>query len=375
MTEYFKAIFGSKTEHPLEYRFIIIASFVGVIFSILTALVNFLLGLDVITIVASLIVGLMSVIAYYLSKYLHMYSFSAIMAILILTCILYPGIWIYNGGSHSGISYFVLFNAAISAIFFNKKRYKVLLVLQLFVGIGLFYFEYLFPDVVVQYPSREVRFIDQAFSFAIVFILLFFTIKKVMTAYNQKLEELGMAYRRMELLARTDSLTGLLNRRQMYEELEKEKNKYKATGQSFVLVLADIDNFKSFNDNYGHDCGDLVLVEMARLMKFTIGEEDILCRWGGEEFLFLLPKQKKEDAEFMIEELRKELENKKFLFRGKELNVTATFGMCSFDMYEDIDKTITMADEALYFGKRNGKNAVVLYDEKTNNRTNRLSQL
>lgn len=364
MTEYFKAIFGSKTEYPLEYRFIIIASFVGIIFSFLTAFVNYLLGLDVITIIASLVVGVMSITAYYLSKYLHMYRFSALMAIIILSCIFYPGIWIYNGGSHSGISYFVLFNAAISAIFFNRKRYKVLLVLQLFVGMGLFYFEYLFPELVVQYPSREVRFIDQSFSFALVFILLFFTIKKVMTSYNQKMEELEMAYRRMELLARTDSLTGLLNRRMMYEELEKEKNKYKDSGESFVLVLADIDNFKSFNDNYGHDCGDFVLVELSRLMKLKIGEEDILCRWGGEEFLFLLPKKKKEEAEFIIEELRKEVENKKFVFRGAELSVTATFGMCSFDVYEDIDRTITMADEALYYGKEQGKNTVVLCGEK-----------
>ena len=163
----------------------------------------------------------------------------------------------------------------------------------------------------------------------------------------------------MEQLAITDSLTGLYNRRKMYEMIQLEQTRLRRSGKNFVLVITDLDLFKAVNDQYGHDCGDYVLKEITQLMKKTLRKQDILSRWGGEEFILLLPETDLSGASTVIDVLRKEVAGYEFIYQSKSFSVTMTFGMALFDGSQSVDMVLKQADEHLYKGKENGRNCIM----------------
>jgi diguanylate cyclase (GGDEF)-like protein len=173
----------------------------------------------------------------------------------------------------------------------------------------------------------------------------------------QKLQD---AYRDLDLAARTDSLTRLSNRRDIIEKMEYEKQRFERNKKPFSLVLSDIDNFKAVNDRYGHDCGDFILVSAANLMRSTVRKQDTVARWGGEEFLLLLPETDLKGGKVVAENIQKELNNNSYAYNEYDLRITMTFGVSSFFPGETIDQCIRKADEALYDGKKSGKNCIVL---------------
>ena len=175
---------------------------------------------------------------------------------------------------------------------------------------------------------------------------------------NKKNKELTEAYLKLDILARTDPLTRLSNRRDILDKIKYEALKYERSNESFIVMISDIDNFKSFNDNYGHDCGDFVLVNLANLMRSVLRKQDNIGRWGGEEFIFLMPKTSLEGGLLVAEKIRKKIENEIFYYRDIKLKITMTFGVHVYDRIMDIDYSINKADEALYFGKNKGKNCV-----------------
>lgn len=167
---------------------------------------------------------------------------------------------------------------------------------------------------------------------------------------------------RLEQMARTDPLTGLGNRRDFLERLEQEQAASIRTGKMFSVVLADIDHFKDFNDKYGHECGDNVLVTIATTLQKLLRKQDSVARWGGEEFVILLRETTAEHAYTLIERLRKEVENIN-TFCGLEstpLKATVTFGICQYQDDLSLNDCLNLADSALYLGKSQGRNQVVL---------------
>jgi diguanylate cyclase (GGDEF)-like protein len=127
----------------------------------------------------------------------------------------------------------------------------------------------------------------------------------------------------------------------------------------FSIVLSDIDGFKSFNDRYRHDCGDFILRKLADLMRSKLRKQDTISRWGGEEFLILVPETAIEGARTLSEKIRKSVERGKFIFNGKKLSLTLTLGVCMFESGMELGECLKRADEALYRGKKSGKNRVV----------------
>jgi diguanylate cyclase (GGDEF)-like protein len=176
---------------------------------------------------------------------------------------------------------------------------------------------------------------------------------------KKKNRELTDAYTKLDLLARTDPLTRLSNRRDILDKIKYEALKFERSGEEFVIVISDIDNFKTFNDSYGHDCGDFVLVNLANLMRSVLRKQDCIGRWGGEEFLFLMPKTTLEGGAMVADKIRKKIEHETFYYRDVKLNITMTFGVNVYNTITDIDYCINKADEALYSGKSKGKNCVV----------------
>jgi len=176
---------------------------------------------------------------------------------------------------------------------------------------------------------------------------------------NKQKEELSIAYKKMELLARTDPLTQISNRRDFLEKFHHEIIRFERNPVPFSIVLGDIDDFKSINDRFGHDCGDFVLVQIANIIKATIRKQDTVGRWGGEEFILLLPQSPLKGGETVADSIRKHIASENFCFNDHRFSLSITFGVCEFSRGMDIDSCIKNADIALYIGKRNGKNCVV----------------
>lgn len=174
---------------------------------------------------------------------------------------------------------------------------------------------------------------------------------------NKKLED---EKNKSEWLATRDFLTGLYNRRFMMERIKIEKSRSARNSFPMGLLMADIDGFKGFNDTYGHDCGDLVLKEVSIVMTETIRGQDSCGRWGGEEFIFLLPETNLDGTAFVGEKIRKAVEALVINYNEMRLKVTVTFGAYFFDTDVDIEDSIRKADAALYQGKKNGRNRVEL---------------
>jgi two-component system cell cycle response regulator len=166
-------------------------------------------------------------------------------------------------------------------------------------------------------------------------------------------------HRIVERQALVDGLTGLANRRQCEDALAAELARAERLGGSLTAVLADLDSFKAVNDRYGHPAGDAVLREFAQVLRETVREIDTAARWGGEEFLVLLPGTDRIGGAKLAERLRTSFEARPILAPdGTALRVTASFGVAAAPPATSHDELIAAADGALYEAKRNGKNRV-----------------
>ena len=168
-----------------------------------------------------------------------------------------------------------------------------------------------------------------------------------------------IAERRMESMAHTDPLTGLLNRRSMEQRLREAAHGFQRTGRAFSLVMADVDRFKRVNDLHGHATGDRVLRAVADLFGERLRGHDAVARWGGEEFLLLLPETDLPAACEVANRLRAAAEARLSNVAGLGDSVTLTFGVAVFDRPMRVDACLKQADEALYAGKAEGRNRVV----------------
>lgn len=175
-------------------------------------------------------------------------------------------------------------------------------------------------------------------------------------------EALRRANMKLAELAVYDSLTKILNRRMIYQRISHEFNRSSRYGDSFCLIMFDLDHFKNINDTYGHDIGDEVLIEVSRTISKGLRTTDALGRWGGEEFMICLPKTPLSDALKLGERLRLSVE---------EINVdhlpsiTASFGIIEFNKDKDIslEDFIKEVDHFMYMAKMNGRNQVYYGDK------------
>ena len=180
----------------------------------------------------------------------------------------------------------------------------------------------------------------------------------------ERTAELSNANELLVQMARVDHLTGLLNRRGFAEEAETETRRVFRSGKTFSLILADVDNFKQFNDKHGHVCGDHVLKRAAALLQESVRDVDCVARWGGEEFIMLLPETDAEGAAVVAEKLRQAIAGNLFEFDGSCLGITMTFGIAGHRKGEPLDTCIARADTALYHGKERGRNKVMMGNYK-----------
>lgn len=185
---------------------------------------------------------------------------------------------------------------------------------------------------------------------------------ELVRANDSLLEEIAERRRveqRLEAASRTDYLTGVLNRRAMTRRLEQLAGRPGLAGGDFCVILMDIDHFKQVNDSHGHDAGDQVLLRIVEEMRLGLRETDELARWGGEEFLLLLPQTTVSAAASLAERLCSQLAEATIDLAAQRLTVTGSFGVAQYRSGEDLDACLKRADEALYAAKAQGRNRVV----------------
>ncbi len=185
-------------------------------------------------------------------------------------------------------------------------------------------------------------------------------------ALQQRDTELKRALQDLKEQAITDPLTGLLNRRYLREFLPREMQRAARNKVSLALIMIDVDYFKRVNDTFGHEAGDLVLRELAELLKNTIRASDIACRFGGEEFMLVLPEASLEGAREKAEAVRASVRKLDLKFQDKPIGrITASLGVALFPAHaEDADSLMRVADEALYHAKGGGRDRVVMGGSK-----------
>ncbi|HUF26932.1 MAG TPA: diguanylate cyclase [Gemmatimonadaceae bacterium] len=188
-------------------------------------------------------------------------------------------------------------------------------------------------------------------------------IKRLQEEVAERERELREMNERLLFISRTDVLTGVDNRRHLEERLREMWEHAQRLREALGCVMCDLDKFKSVNDTYGHQAGDAVLRQFAQILTREAREIDRVGRYGGEEFMLLVPGISLDDAVTFAERVRKAVEEHTFTFDGGELKRTASFGVAAWPdaFLADCEALVKAADDALYVAKETGRNRVVRF--------------
>lgn len=207
----------------------------------------------------------------------------------------------------------------------------------------------LFVPLEARQAQIASSFVANALAALIIVMLLASTLLILMLLYKRRIEQ------RTEI----DPLTGLPNRTYTYRRFDELQR----SGDHLCVLIIDLDHFKLINDTYGHDAGDRALQTVATALTQELGEKDLVSRWGGEEFVMLLPATSIDRGRSVAEKTRQNLESLNIVTNGASLSVTASFGVVfGAAADESLAKLLAKADEVLYQAKRKGRNQVKLYD-------------
>ena len=188
--------------------------------------------------------------------------------------------------------------------------------------------------------------------------------KKTEHLLMNSLSELTSYQTMLENAAKYDFLTATVNRRGLKDIINKNLNLNDAARLPAVFIMGDIDYFKQFNDEYGHAAGDMVLKEVVRLMQDAIGSNDVVCRWGGDEFVLMILDKPYDEALRIAEKIRFGIASASIPWEhGEQLKATMTFGVAEHIPGESFEHCIAHADTALYVSKEKGRNRVIDYQD------------
>ena len=186
------------------------------------------------------------------------------------------------------------------------------------------------------------------------------TLKKEYETIKKLNHELETSYEELKQIASYDMLSGLLNRMSLFNTIDMEIERSRRSGDPLTGIMLDIDHFKLINDNFGHQVGDLVIIEIGRMLKKCMRKYDYAGRYGGEEFFMVLTNASLQQGYIIGERLRKELDEKPIQCADKQIQVTVSMGIAQYRAGELRDLWIERGDKAMYKAKRLGRNRIML---------------
>jgi diguanylate cyclase (GGDEF)-like protein len=182
-----------------------------------------------------------------------------------------------------------------------------------------------------------------------------------LTAENEQLKtELVNMVRSLDLASRIDGMTGLANRRDIMEKIDREATRSHRHQHPFTVVLINIDKFRQINETYGYNAGDDVLVEVSRVLRGCVRNEDICARWGGEEFLLLLPETTAESSLSVANKVLESTSMTEFKANKPGIRLTVSIGICEHDPAQSVQECISKANQALTMAKQGGRNRYII---------------
>lgn len=221
-------------------------------------------------------------------------------------------------------------------------------------------------SVNIAYEAESLEYIRrlQVYQYIALIVILITLLLEALLIFMPLVKRVRVYANKLESLARTDALTGVDNRRSIMEKGLKEVGRSKRYKKPLSVALLDIDHFKVINDEHGHVSGDMVLKEIVQTIADSIRLEDELGRYGGEEFIILLPSTEKNDAHIVMDRVRKTIELKEFRIQsGKYIKVTISIGIAEVSLEEEntLDPSIRRADVVLYKAKEAGRNQIKIF--------------
>jgi diguanylate cyclase (GGDEF)-like protein len=288
-------------------------------------------------------------IAYYIFKKLH--SSILTSAVVLYSLYLLMFYLVYSGGVENTGPLWIFIVSPVSLFIHGLKR--GLLEIAIFIAI---------ISAIMFVPSDIMAHAEYATEFKLRLIYSFLTVTFLSALYEHSREQ---SYRQTlklskeyQQLAHYDPLTELSNRRDALRLLKQEQARIDRNKEPLSIILCDVDYFKKVNDVYGHNAGDAVLKKLAQLFSDNIREQDHIARWGGEEFLFILPQTVAKNANIMAEKIQHNLQNYNIDYEGEKIKVTVSMGIQEFSDGQSIDEVINTADKYLYLAKDSGRNQI-----------------
>lgn len=288
--------------------------------------------------------------AHHIHRFGNLRNSHKISSRIVLLCLLALMLYLVYTGGHNNTGPLWTYIVPPVAFFFGGMRKGL-------ANIGIFI---IITATMLFFPGDVLLGTSYDFSFKSRLLYSFLTVTLLFGFYEysrqKSIQNIQNLSDKFEKQAMYDAMTRLPNRRAMREYLQYESDRSKRSKINMSVLLCDIDHFKTINDKYGHDGGDLVLQELSRLFTSTLRKQDKIARWGGEEFLFLLPETNGYEAHILAEKIRAKVDNEKFQYRDKTIHVTLCMGIKEVDQNTSVDKAITLADHFLYQAKEAGRN-------------------
>ena len=270
-------------------------------------------------------------------------------------------LFIYMLGWDCGVQHFV-FVLLVLACFsiYNHLAVKITCIVFLCgLRIGMYFYTHAFPPMIEN--TDGVNTVFQIINTVTIFIAV--GIVAIITSnYAEDVEKKLLLYnKKLEKAASTDALTMLPNRRGILNYLDQlyEKHEAQVHGHKFTIVIGDVDFFKKVNDQFGHECGDVVLKELSKAFSDFMTGLGQVSRWGGEEFLFVFENHGKDETCYQLERLNERLKKLILIYEEHPLHIALTYGVAEYQG-GDYHNTIIQADQKLFVGKRSGRNQIVL---------------
>jgi diguanylate cyclase (GGDEF)-like protein len=217
-----------------------------------------------------------------------------------------------------------------------------------------------FEKVIVDIHNADNRLLEEFTHLSECYKALRQQVNKLSTENEQLKTELVNMVRSLDLASRVDGMTGLANRRDIMEKIDREATRSQRHQRPFTILLINVDDFKKVNETYSYYSGDDVLVEIARVLRSCIRNEDVCARWGGEEFMILLPETDTENSLPVANKVLEAMSMTEFKANKPGIRITVSIGVCEHRPAQTVQETISRVHQALLQAKKGGKNRYVI---------------
>lgn len=341
-----------------------ILCFVSFFFGMFAAVQSWAAGLSPYLVAANFAFSVFFIALYFLSRSLGLLSVSWVAGPVFLIFVFIPALWIFNGGTSSGTAYVVILLDSFIVVLATgdeaRLRERIIAGVAMCVLIAvvcvLLWIEFKRPDLVYSYTDRSVRYLDTATSMVIAVTGNFLILRTYVSLHHRDFARIQKYSETLEVLVQTDAMTGLLNHAHGIKRLESEVSKAHRYGRKLSIVMLDLDFFKRVNDDFGHQAGDNLIVSFSDCLRRCSRVFDVGIRYGGEEFILILPETGLESACVVGERIRALLLESRSCVPTP---ITVSGGIVEYLPNDTADSMIKRADELLYRAKHSGRDRIL----------------